>query len=60
MMRDSCREPAGRSWHRLQLMSKLLHRARIVSDPKRLAQLYAEAEKWKCYARDERIQAERR
>jgi hypothetical protein len=59
-MRHSCRELALRSSRRLHLTSGLLRHARIVSDPKKLAQLYAEAEKWKCYAREERIKAERR
>jgi hypothetical protein len=59
-MKNSCRELTLRSSRRLRLTSGLLRHARIVSDPKRLAQLYAEAEKWKCYARDERIKVDRR
>jgi hypothetical protein len=57
-MRYLCREITLRSSRRLHLTSGLLRHARIVSDPKKLAQLYAEAEKWKCYAREERTKAE--
>ena len=58
-MNRSCRELKARSSRGLHLTAGALRHARIVSDPKRLAQLYAEAEKWKCDATKERNNAER-
>jgi hypothetical protein len=58
-MKHLCRELAARSSRRLRLTSGSLRNARIVTDPKKLAHLHAEAEKWKRYARDGRSKAEK-
>lgn len=51
-MKGMCRERSS-SWRNSQLASSLLRHARIVTDPKKLAQLHAEAAKQTCEDRPE-------
>lgn len=53
-MKRMCRE-TSLSLRRRRMVSVLLRHARIVTDPERLAQLYAEAAKRKLYAEAARI-----
>lgn len=52
-MKGMCRERSS-SWRNSQLASSLLRHARIVTDPKKLAQLHAEAAKQKLRAKTAR------
>lgn len=52
-MKRMCREVATPSWRRQPPWAELFPHARIITDPRQLAQLYAEAERRKQRARAE-------
>jgi len=53
-MKRMCRDIPPSSRRHQRLAAALLRQARIVTDPEKLALLYAEAAKWKRYAEAER------